>query len=417
MTSPPIAAPAAPIAPPDDEASMRGDDAVVAGSKRERDLRFVARVHRLRTLGSALGFACVASVLYIHGALVFAWVLLAAQAFVWPHVAYRLALRCDEPLRCEYRHLALDSMFGGVWIALMHFCLLPSVLLVTMLSVDKVAVGGPRLLLRTSVRLVVACGVTSALAGFPVDFATPMPVVVACTPFLVAYPLAISVVMHTLASRVAQQNRRLAQISSTDELTGLANRRQGLIAAAHALARYRRHGGHAALVVLDIDRFKDVNDRHGHPAGDRVLRHVAATLVGNIRRTDTAARYAGDEFLLVLPDTDAEGAAELGKRIRTHFAAAFEELPDVSCTMSMGAAEAYADMADVEDWIQQADTALYRAKQAGRDRFVAAPPIVGTPVAASRPGDEIAHRQAGSEDASSGTANGDGEPQPQASSA
>lgn len=372
----------------DDEGAACAGGFALDASKPARELRFVARIHRLRTLGSALGFLCVASVFHLHGAPAFAWILLAAQAFVWPHAARHLALRNNEPVRCEYRNLALDSMLGGVWIALMHFCLLPTVLLVTMLSVDKVAVGGPRLLLRTSVGLVVTCVLTSALIGFPVDLATPMSVIVACTPFLAGYPLAISVVMHGLASSVAHQNRWLARVSSTDELTGLANRRQGLVAAAQALARYRRHGGRAVLIVLDIDRFKEINDRHGHPAGDRVLRHVAATLLENIRRTDTAARYAGDEFLLVLPDTDAQGAAELGKRIRAHFAAAFEQLPGVNCTVSMGAAEAYADMADVEDWIQQADTALYRAKEAGRDRLVAAPPIVGTPVADLRPGDE-----------------------------
>jgi diguanylate cyclase len=383
MTAPAIPASAMPMAQSrvDDEgAACAGGFAVDA--KPERDLRFVVRIHRLRTLGSALGFLCVASVFHVHGAPTFAWTLLAAQAFVWPHVARHLAVRNDKPVRCEYRNLALDSMLGGVWIALMHFCLLPTVLLITMLSVDKVAVGGPRLLLRTSLGLVVACVLTSALIGFPVDLATPMSVIVACTPFLVGYPLAVSVVMHGLASRVAHQNRWLARVSSTDELTGLANRRQGLVAAAQALARYRRHGGSAVLIVLDIDHFKEINDRHGHPAGDRVLRHVAATLLDNIRRTDTAARYAGDEFLLVLPDTDAKGAAELGKRIRAHFATAFEQLPGVNCTVSMGAAEAYADMADVEDWIQQADTALYRAKEAGRDRLVAAPPIVDTSVTA-----------------------------------
>ena len=252
-------------------------------------------------------------------------------------------------------------------------------LLVTMLSVDKIAVGGPRFAWRTTACLLAACAATSAGLHFAVDLETPMSVVVACMPFLVAYPLAISVVMHRLATKVADQNRWLARVSSTDELTGLANRRQGLAAAAVALARYRRHRGSAVLIVLDIDRFKEVNDRHGHPAGDRVLRHVAKTLFENARITDTVARYAGDEFLMVLPDTNLEGAAELAKRIRARFAEALEAFPGVNCTVSLGAAEAYEDMADVEDWIQQADTALYRAKEGGRDRLVAAPKVIDVP--------------------------------------
>jgi diguanylate cyclase len=202
-----------------------------------------------------------------------------------------------------------------------------------------------------------------------------MPVVVACIPFLVAYPLAIGIAMHRLTRRIAEQNRWLAKVSTTDELTGLANRRQGLAAAAQAMARFRRRGGDAVLMILDIDRFKDINDRHGHPAGDAVLRDVAKVLVDNIRITDTAARYAGDEFLLVLPDTSVDGAAEMAKRIRACFSAALDRLPGADCSVSLGAAAAYADMADVEDWIQQADAALYRAKEAGRDRFVAAPRV------------------------------------------
>jgi diguanylate cyclase len=243
--------------------------------------------------------------------------------------------------------------------------------------VDKVAVGGPRFLLCTTLCLVGSCAIASAMLGFPIELETPMPVVVACMPFLVAYPLAISAVMHRLARKIAQQNRWLAQVSSTDELTGLANRREGRAAAARALARFRRHGGSAVLMVIDIDRFKDINDRHGHAAGDHVLREVALALVDNIRVTDTAARYAGDEFLLVLPDTELDGATEMAKRIRSRFAEAFEQWPDVVCTVSIGAAEAYADMADVEDWVQQADAALYRAKAAGRDCLVAAPKVVG----------------------------------------
>ncbi|HXR56403.1 MAG TPA: diguanylate cyclase [Casimicrobiaceae bacterium] len=346
---------------------------------RDRGLRFVRRVHRLRTLGLGLGFLCVASVLWVHGAPWYLWTLLVANGLAWPHLARWLAIRSAHPVRAELRHLAIDSTMGGVWIALMQFNLLPSILLVTMLSVDKVAVHGPRFLFRTTICLLAACVATSAMLGFRIDVATPMPVIVACIPFLVAYPLAIATVMHRLGRRITDQNRWLAKVSSTDELTGLANRRQGLRAAAQALARYRRHGGSAVLMIADIDRFKEINDRHGHPAGDRVLRQVASVLLENMRATDTAARYAGDEFLLVLPDTNLEGAAEMAKRIRARFSEALAQMPDAKASVSLGAAEVYEDMADVEDWVQQADTALYRAKEAGRDRFVAAPRIeVGT---------------------------------------
>jgi len=302
------------------------------------------------------------------------WLLLGASAFLWPHVARSLAIRSTDPARSERVHLTLDSALGGTAVALMQFNLLPSALLVTMLSMDKIAVGGIRFWLRTVAVLVAACILTSATLGFAVDLETPTSVLVSCIPLLVTYPLLISYVMHALVKKVAVQNTRLAEIGSTDELTGLANRRQGLVAAGRALASHQRNGRPATLVVIDIDRFKDINDRFGHPAGDQVLREVAMLLSQRSRETDTPARYGGDEFLLVLPDSDLSGATEMAQRIREHLAVAtFNAAPGLRCTVSLGAAEAYWDMVDVEDWVQQADAALFRAKAGGRDCLVCAP--------------------------------------------
>jgi diguanylate cyclase len=255
----------------------------------------------------------------------------------------------------------------------MQFILLPSVLVATMLSADKLAVGGLRLALVTGAALAAACVATSAVLGFPVDIETPMPVVIACIPLLVVYPLALSKLMHAMSATVRMQNRRLAQINSTDELTGLVNRRQGHAIAALALASHRRDGRPAVITVIDIDRFKDVNDRFGHPVGDDVLRRVAEVLRECARATDTTARLSGDEFLMVLPETDLRGAAELASRVRLRLAAIrFDHAPGLRCTVSIGAAQVQNEMADVEDWIQKADAALYRAKNAGRDRLVCA---------------------------------------------
>jgi diguanylate cyclase len=380
-----------PTEPPASRPDAAGVFAPTWSVDREREQRFVARMHRMRTLGLGLGFFCVAAVFYVRGAPWLVWALLLAHGFAWPHVAWLAASRSAHPSAFERISLFIDSALGGAWIALMHFSLLPSVLLATMLIVDKVGVAGFRFALRTTVALAVACALTSAVLGFPVDLETPMSVVIACVPFLVAYPLAIAGVMHALASRVTQQNRWLAHVSATDELTGLPNRRQGLLAAAQALAYQRRHGGAAVLVVIDIDRFKQINDRYGHPAGDDILRRVAKTLRECSRAIDTPARYAGDEFLLVLPATTLEGAAEMTKRIRSEVAAAvFDTAPGLRGTISLGAAEAHTDMADVEDWVQQADAALYEAKARGRDQLVCAPRVVTT----TQPGSSAANRAA-----------------------
>jgi diguanylate cyclase len=341
-----------------------------AEATRAQELSLVRRVHRLRTLGLGLAALCVASVLHLNEEPVAWWVLLFAHAFIWPHAAAMLATRSNNSQKTEFCNLVIDSALGGAWIAVMKFNLLPAVLLATMLSVDKISAGGSRLLLRTSAALFGTCAVTWAALGFPLNIATPMSVVIACIPFLVVYPLAISGVTYALANKLARQNRRLDELGRTDSLTGLANRRQGFELAETELARYRRTARPAVLVVLDIDRFKDINDRYGHPAGDEVICAVAETLRGCCRAVDVVARYGGDEFLLVFPETDLRGAGVAAKRIRRRLEMhAFENAPDLSCTLSFGAAEASIGTTDVETWIRQADAALYRAKAAGRDCF------------------------------------------------
>jgi diguanylate cyclase len=338
-----------------------------------RDLRFVRRIHWMRTLGLGLGFLCVASVLRLHDESLGWWILLCANGFAWPHAAWLLAMRSKDPRQAELRNLMVDSALGGAWIAVMQFNLLPSILLATMLSIDKVSVGGPSFLLRNLALLVAGCVLTSAALGVPIDIATPMSVIVACIPFLIAYPLAISSLTYSLTRRLARQNRRLDELGRIDALTGLYNRRQGLAMAETELARHRRTRRPAVLVVLDVDHYKDINDRYGHPIGDEVLRAVAETMRGCCRAVDVVARYGGDEFLLVFPETEMRGAEVVAKRIRRRLEALkFKSAPDLGCTVSLGAAEVSDETTSVDAWIRNADAALYRAKAAGRDRFVGA---------------------------------------------
>lgn len=354
---------------------------VDTGDERIRALRFVRRMHRMRMLGLALGFLCVASVLRLHDAAPGLWALLLVNAFAWPHVARLHAARDPNPRNAELRNLLVDSALGGVWIAVMQFNLLPSVLLVTMLAVDKVSVGGPLLLARAFMLLAVTCAATTAALGFEIDVTTPMSVIVACLPLLAIFPVAISSVTFALASRVAHQNRRLEEMGRTDALTGLANRRKGIAVAAAELERHRRSGRAVTLLMLDIDRFKDINDRHGHPAGDDVLCGLADVLRKTCRATDTPCRYGGDEFLLILPETDLRGAQGVADRIRAQLEGrVFNRAPGLQCTVSAGAAEASLELPDIDAWIQRADVALYRAKAQGRDRFVAAAAATPAPL-------------------------------------
>ena len=343
----------------------------MSSRSRERGLAFARRMHGPRALGLGLGFFCVASVFYQHGAHPIAWAALALNGFVWPHVARLLAVRSPDPYRCELRSLVADSGAGGVWIALMGFNLLPSALLVAMLSMDKISAGGARLFLRAGA-VQVACCAAAVLALGP-DFRpeTTMLNVVASLPLLVAYPIAVGIATFHLSRRLREQNRMLAALSRTDGLSGLLNRISWEQLVYGEMARCRRSRRPAALLMLDVDRFKAINDEHGHPAGDDVIRSVAGILASTLRASDLSGRYGGEEFGVVLPETDGPGAMVIAERIRRRIeAATLGRTVVLQCTVSVGVAEARPDVEDAGDWIARADRALYAAKRLGRNRCV-----------------------------------------------
>ncbi len=173
-----------------------------------------------------------------------------------------------------------------------------------------------------------------------------------------------------LAADLADQARRLA---ATDMLTGLLNRR-GFDEAGRALiASARRHGRSAAVVLIDVDRFKQVNDRFGHPAGDRVLRQICSTIAAGIGRRDIFARIGGEEFALIMADADLAAAECAAEVLRTAVAEMAIDLAEpLRVTASFGVAELRNDDGQLADMVKRADEALYRAKATGRDRVVAA---------------------------------------------
>lgn len=162
-----------------------------------------------------------------------------------------------------------------------------------------------------------------------------------------------------------EANVRLEMLATTDPLTGLANRRAFDAALAREAALAGRDGRQLSVVVLDVDHFKSFNDSFGHPAGDEMLARLADAVCGCCRTTDVPARLGGEEFAVLLPVTDLDGAAALAERMRT----AVEGLawPLRPVTVSAGVA-ALADGGDGTDLVQAADRALYQAKATGRNR-------------------------------------------------
>ena len=184
---------------------------------------------------------------------------------------------------------------------------------------------------------------------------------------------------------VALDNARLHRIverqALVDGLTGLANRRQCEETLASELARVERFGGSLAVVVADLDWFKDVNDRYGHPAGDAILREVAGLLQETLRDVDLAGRWGGEEFLLILPGTDLAGGARVAERIRLALAGRIALSADgtpIPVTASFGVA-ATPPAGTASELFAAADAALYEAKRAGKNRVETAAEAVSHP--------------------------------------
>lgn len=181
-----------------------------------------------------------------------------------------------------------------------------------------------------------------------------------------------------LANELRQANDQLSSLAMTDALTGLLNRRAFEQALMRDLARAERQGGAVTLVLVDADHFKKVNDTYGHQGGDTVLRALADVLREGTRSSDVAARVGGEEFALILPQTDANNALVVAERVRVRFAVRKIPLEDgriTKATVSLGVATARAPGCRGLDkaLYEAADRALYAAKAAGRNCVHTAP--------------------------------------------
>jgi diguanylate cyclase (GGDEF)-like protein len=172
-----------------------------------------------------------------------------------------------------------------------------------------------------------------------------------------------------IIERWRDREARFERLATTDPLTGVANRRLLFDTSKRELARSRRYGTPTSLIIIDLDHFKSINDRFGHLVGDRALSHAAGVLGDAIRDADMISRYGGEEFGILLPMTDLDGAYEVAERCRTRLAdAPFQVNGEaVEITASLGVATTVRD-GDVDDLLRRADDALLRAKSLGRNR-------------------------------------------------
>jgi diguanylate cyclase (GGDEF)-like protein len=178
---------------------------------------------------------------------------------------------------------------------------------------------------------------------------------------------------------LAQQAERLEKLATTDTLTGLTNRRHFLALADKEWSRFQRYQRPLSMLMVDIDHFKAVNDRFGHATGDEALKLVAENCRTGQRESDTVGRIGGEEFALLLPETDAAQARVVAERIQSNLAIQpfIADGEPVVLTVSIGLAAATLSMSGIDALMKAADQALYSAKAQGRNRivqFVAKPP-------------------------------------------
>ena len=319
----------------------------------------------------ALAGIATAAVLHENRAGPLQWAYWAFTSFLWPHVALLLTRRSRNPYRTELRNLLMDSAIAGLWAPLMHFNLLPSVLILTLATVDKISTGVRGLWWKSLPGVAAAMLAGAALTGFAFAPASSMQVVLASLPLLLIHTLAVSLATNLLIHKVREKNHALDALIRTDVLTGVSTRGHWQARAGDALASHHADGGAAMLMMVDVDHFKAANDLHGHATGDDVLRRVADCIRGHAGGEAIAGGYGGDEFSIVVPGASEDDARRIGHAILDAVRAiALPQAPALRCSVSIGAAPAHAGHASLPQWLHAADLALYRAKHSGRDRLV-----------------------------------------------
>ncbi|MDD4886171.1 MAG: diguanylate cyclase [Thiomonas sp.] len=327
------------------------------------------RIYPLRAIGMALGGLAVASVLIEQHAAPWRWALMIVSCLLWPQIALLRARLSADRYRTEKHNLLIDSAIAGMWAPLLHFNLLPSVVLVTVTTFDKLSSGMRRLWLQSLPGLFGAAVLTTLIVRPPVELQSSLLVILCTLPLLVVHTLSSSIGSYRLIRTVSRQNKLLEVLRRTDAQTGLFARDHWQEQADAALQRFHATGQPACLLMIDIDHFKDINDTYGHAAGDEVIGPVGPLIRDCIREEDSAGRYGGDEFAVLCRNLRASDATAIAERIRArlqdlHLA----HYPQLRLTSSIGLAAAEPGFANLRAWMNAADTALYAAKELGRNQ-------------------------------------------------
>ncbi|MBO9645435.1 MAG: diguanylate cyclase [Pseudacidovorax sp.] len=340
---------------------------------------------RNRSIFYVLLFLTVASHLWVVGSSFTAWLLLALQFLLYPQLAYGVALRSTDQRKAEHRNQLLDGFWAGCWMAGLGFPLWISFTMFAGACLHMVVFYGLRGLpmvvgaMGLGAGLVIASGNWSGV-HFETDLRTTLLAMLSLTLFFVTYALdgyRRAMYQHRSEMKLRAQveeiralQARLYEQTMSDPLTGLLNRRHLEKALPSAIESAQVEGRELALLMVDIDHFKNINDQHGHDVGDEVLKSLASIMKAAARSDELVYRYGGEEFVIVLPDCPADLATRRAEQLRRRFMESpvgFGEA-SIRATLSCGISVCPEHGAVARELLRSADAALYRAKANGRNR-------------------------------------------------
>jgi diguanylate cyclase len=342
--------------------------------RKTQSLALPKRFYLPRCLGLSMGFLAVFFSLSAprHGRLVLG--ILISYCFLWPHLAYLLAKSSARPIDTERRSMLVDAFTAGLFAAVMGFNPIPSVCILSMVTMNNMAMGGPRFMARGVMASLLGAGLTYLTLGISFHDVLSRAQIAACLPLLVLYPLSLGYVAYLTAIRLIQHKNQLRDMSRTDSLTGLTNRAAFNEILDDWVSTPGNDIHHSVVALVDVDQFKDINDKFGHIAGDRALQKIARIMSSCVRKQDTVARYGGDEFCVILRNTSKVEATGIFEKMCVLAEPDADLRDDVPVsTLSIGAAMYSSDTRTGAMWIHMADEAMYEAKKGGRNQvcFVA----------------------------------------------
>ncbi|MEO5690446.1 MAG: diguanylate cyclase [Burkholderiaceae bacterium] len=349
--------------------------------------------YRLRTGAFLNMFVCIVLQGWGKGWSPVLWSAIGLHLLAYPHLVYWLARRSPKSQEAEVNNLTVDCLLFGILMGALQFPLWITFTVYIASTMNITISRGLQGLMRSQLASLAGASMAVALFGWNPSPDTGWPSIWLCVLGNAVYLSCVGIVAHSRNQqlRVTREalragelalNERFAEIQALqdklqeqairDPLTGLFNRRFLESTVIQELARCRREGMPLVLVMIDVDHFKKVNDTYGHPAGDQVLKSLATRLQKAVRASDSACRYGGEEFILLLPGMDPATAWMRADRWRQEFsndAIVFADLR-MQATISIGIAAFPEDGDSLAELTRCADLALYEAKHTGRDRVV-----------------------------------------------